>query len=246
MSYRNIVLTLQYDGSFFHGWQTQPNGITVQQCMTEAARRITGKDVRITGCSRTDAGVHANMFVCTMKSETLIPCDKLKGAFNALLPESIAVTDCRDTYEEFHPRYDCKRKTYKYLLWNAEERNPFLVNRAYFYKYPVDENFLDSQAQAFIGKYDYSAFCASASSVEDKTRTVYSANVERDGSLVTFTFCGNGFLYNMVRIMTGTLLEIGSGKIPPDSLKNIILSKDRNKAGVTAPACGLYLDKVEY
>ncbi|MCQ2462243.1 MAG: tRNA pseudouridine(38-40) synthase TruA [Clostridia bacterium] len=246
MDYRNIVLTLKYDGSAFHGWQTQPNGITVQQCMTEAARQITNDEVRITGCSRTDAGVHANMFVCTLKSQTRIPCDRLKGAFNAILPDSIAVTDCRDADIAFHPRYDCKKKTYKYMIWNGNEKNPFLVNRAYYYKYEIDEKLLNEQARDFIGTYDFSAFCACASTVDDKTRTVYGACVERQGDIVVFTFCGNGFLYNMVRIMTGTLLDIGSGRIPVNTIKDIILSKDRSRAGVTAPAHGLYLDRVEY
>ena len=243
---RNLLICLTFDGSCYHGWQVQPNGITVQQAMGDAVERITGNRGRITGCSRTDAGVHADMFFCCLYTESGLPCDRLQGALNAVLPYSIAVNSCLEVPLDFHPRYDCKYKQYRYVIWDSHVRNPFLKNYAYHSNRVLDAQMLDSQAKDFIGTYDFSAFCAAHASTVDNVRTIYSSDVRRDGNTVTFTVSGNGFLYNMVRIMTGTLLEIDCGKIEKNTIKDIIASKDRSKAGLTVPPCGLYLNKVVY
>lgn len=243
---RNIKLTLRYDGSAFHGWQFQPNCITVEKEMKKALLRILGEDIKIQSCSRTDSGVHANMFCCNFKTETDRKNDKIILGLNAVLPETIAVYGCEDAVEDFHARYSCLGKEYVYKIWNGQQRNPFTNKYALFFHRKIDEKVLNSEAQAFVGTYDYSAFCSSGCSVESKVRKIYSAKVERDGDFVIFKVIGEGFLYNMVRIMVGTLLDISDGKIEKGTIKEIILSKNREKAGKTAPAEGLYLNRVFY
>lgn len=243
---RNYLFKIKYDGFAFHGWQLQPNGITVQQCISEAINRIFSQKVTVHGCSRTDSGVHANEFCFSCKLETDMSCEKMIYALNAVLPEQIAVTDCEIVDDGFHARFDCKGKEYVYIINNAKVRDPFLVGRAYHYKYKLDEKMLDEQAKDFIGTHDFASFCAAGSSVKDTVRTVYDFTVTRDGDEVIFKVCGDGFLYNMVRIAVGTLLDISRGKLECGSIPKIIESKDRSKAGVTAPACGLYLNKVFY
>lgn len=243
---RNLALRLMYDGTDFHGWQVQPNGMTVQESLQDAVEKILGVREAVTGCSRTDAGVHANDFCCAIKTESDIDCYRFMGALNAVLPDSVAVKSCREMPLDFHPRYDCKSKRYLYRVWNSAAKNPFLKNYAYHYKNALDADFLNAQAQQFVGTYDFGGFCSSGSSVEDTVRTIYSFKVERKGDEVDFLIEGDGFLYNMVRIMVGTLIEISEKRIEKDTLIDIIEAKDREKAGRTAPACGLYLDSVNY
>lgn len=243
---RNLALRLMYDGTDFHGWQVQPNGITVQECLQNSVEKILGKRENITGCSRTDAGVHANDFCCTLKTESDIECYRLVGALNAVLPESVSVKDCREMPLDFHPRYDCVSKRYLYRVWNSKSKNPFLNRYTYHYKKPIDVDFLNEQAMQFLGTHDFSGFCSSGSSVEDTVRTIYSFDVARAGDEVDFSVEGDGFLYNMVRIMVGTLIEISEKRIEKDTLIDIIEAKDRKMAGRTVPACGLFLDSVNY
>ncbi len=243
---RNLLLTISFDGTAYHGWQVQENAVTVQQTLQDALEQICRKRDNIVGCSRTDAGVHANMYCCNLRTESPIECGKLINALNAVLPDDIAVSDCREVDYEFHARYDCKSKEYIYKIWNSPNRNPFLKGYALHWKYPLDEKLLDSLAKQFIGTYDFSAFCAAGSSVEDTVRTVKNACVTREGDLVTFRVEANGFLYNMVRIMVGTLLDISAGKIPADAIPGIIKSKNRNLAGITARPEGLYLNRITY
>lgn len=243
---RNLLFTIRFDGSRYHGWQVQLNAVTVQQTFQDAWERISCSRDNVTGCSRTDSGVHANMYCCNIRTENPIPCDKAVQAMNAVLPDDIAVISCREVPYDFHSRYSCSEKEYVYLIHNSPSRDPFLCGRAWEYKYPIDESFLDFQAKSFIGSFDYSAFCASGSSVEDTVRNVSSASVTRQGDNVMFTVRANGFLYNMVRIMTGTLIDISRGRIQPGTIGDIILSLDRERAGVTAPAQGLYLNRVFY
>ena len=243
---RNLLLTISFDGSAYHGWQVQENAVTVQQTLQDAWETVCHSRDNVIGCSRTDAGVHANMYCCNFRTENDIPCEKLVAALNANLPDDIAVSDCREVPYEFHARYDCKSKEYIYRIWNKPEKNPFLYKYSLHYKYPLDEAFLSSQAEQFIGQYDYSAFCAAGSSVEDTVRNVTEAQVTREGDLVIFRVRADGFLYNMVRIMTGTLIDISAGKIEPGTIKDIILSKDRSRAGATARPEGLFLNKIIY
>ncbi|MEG1551685.1 MAG: tRNA pseudouridine(38-40) synthase TruA, partial [Oscillospiraceae bacterium] len=210
---KNFLIALMYDGSNYHGWQVQENAVTVQSTLQDAVEKILGKRENIVGCSRTDSKVHANMFCCNMKTEKDIKPEKLKKALNALLPNDISVKFCGEVPLEFHARYDCISKEYKYLILNTDYRNPFYENRAYFYSYPIDANMLNEEIKAFIGINDFSAFCAAGSSVDDKVREIKDAKIERKGDIIEITFLGDGFLYNMVRIMVGTLLDINSGKI---------------------------------
>lgn len=243
---RNICLTLSYDGSRFHGWQMQDNAETVQGWLAKACERIFGHKVTIYGCSRTDALVHANIFCCNFKTEKETPCEKIKVGLNALIPEEIAVLSATEVDADFNARFDCKGKEYVYKVWNSRVRNPFLVGKALHHPIPINEKLLDEQSKAFIGYHDFSAFCASGTEVQDKRRTIFDFSVKREGDMVLFTVRGDGFLYNMVRIMVGTLLDINSGKIEKDSLSDIILSKDRVRAGITAKPTGLYLNEVFY
>lgn len=244
---RNLLLTISYDGKAFHGWQIQKNALAVQEVFQKALYNIIGGYADIKGCSRTDSGVHANMYCISLKTEHPIPEERLKAALNRHLPMEVAVYDCRQVEEDFHARYSCKSKQYIYKIWNSEVRNPFLNGYALHYRYKIDEKQLNKAAQAFVGKHDFTSFCTLDKREKgDFVRDVKMFSVERDKDLVTMTVEADGFLYNMVRIMVGTLLRVQQGKIPEDGIGEIIEKKDRKFAGPTAPACGLYLNRVNY
>ncbi|MCL2514281.1 MAG: tRNA pseudouridine(38-40) synthase TruA, partial [Oscillospiraceae bacterium] len=198
------------------------------------------------GCARTDAGVHANEYYCNFKTEKEIPLQKIPYALNANLPYDIAVLSCAEAQPDFNARFSCKSREYIYKIWNSEFRNPFLHKKALHYRYHLDAELLDSEARAFLGIHDFFAFQSVGTEVKTTVRMVKKAAVERAGDMVIFTVEADGFLYNMVRIMTGTLLSASEGKIEKGKIPEIILSKDREKAGFTAPAEGLYLNRVEY
>ncbi len=244
---RNLLITISYDGKCFHGWQIQQNAYTVQEAFQNALSKIIGSDFDLKGCSRTDSGVHANMYCLSVKTAHPIPAQRLKAALNRWLPLSIAVMDCAEVDDDFHARYSCKSKEYIYKIWNSEVRNPFLDGYALHYRYKIDENLLNNAAQAYLGSHDFTSFCTQDSREPgDMTRTVKHFSVTRDGDMVTMKVEADGFLYNMVRIMVGTLLRVQQGKIKPDEIPSIIEKKDRSFAGPTAQACGLYLNKVYY
>ncbi len=243
---RNLLLTIRFDGTAYHGWQVQENSITVQQTLQDAYEQICGVRDNITGCSRTDSGVHAYKYCCNIRTENDKDCNELVNSLNAVLPQDISVIKCEEVPYDFHARYDCISKEYVYKIWNSPVRNPFMSKYSLQYKYPLDTDMLDRQVKAYTGTHDFAAFCASGSSVKDTVRTVTKAEIKRDGDLVTFTVAADGFLYNMVRIMVGTLLEIASGKIPQDTIPDIINSKDRERAGITAKPHGLFLSDVIY
>lgn len=251
-----ILLTLSYLGSGFSGYQVQPNHRTVQGELNKAAKAIFGVDCDITGCSRTDAGVHANEFCATItvKGEnflsTSISEKRVPAAMNAHLPDDISVLSAKWVDGDFHPRYDVKYKEYVYRICNSTTRNPFEVGRAWHIHY---DNFnedsikkMNAAAQCFVGQHDFSAFMASGSTVESTVRTVKYAEVTRKDDIIEFKVAADGFLYNMVRIMTGTLVAVAQHKIAFDEIGEIIDSRDRSKAGMTAPPDGLYLNKVAY
>lgn len=243
---RRLLLTIQYDGSAYHGWQVQKNAVSVQQVLQDAIEKVFTKRLDVKGCSRTDTGVHANMYCVSIDTDMSIDDESVVRALNTYLPNDIAVVDCKQVDNDFHPRYNCKSKQYVYKLYNGKIRNPFLTNYAYHYRYPIDADYLNQQAKAYIGKHDYSGFCSVKSDVEDTVRNVYAFDVWRDGDMVYFKVEADGFLYNMVRIMVGTLLFVSEGKIKKDELSSVIASKNRKRAGKTAPPQGLYLDKVNY
>ena len=244
---RNLLLTLCYDGRRFHGWQIQQNAYTVQEALQTALSQIIGDGFDVKGCSRTDSGVHANMYCVSLKTAHPIPCVRLKAALNRWLPLSVAVTDCVEVGADFHARYSCKSKEYIYKIWNSEVRSPFLEGYALHYRYPLDAALLNEAAQAYVGRHDFTSFCTLDNREQgDMTREVKLFSVTRDGDMVTMRVEADGFLYNMVRIMVGTLLRIAQGKIPPDGIHAILEKKDRKYAGPTAQACGLYLNRVYY
>ncbi len=244
---RNLKITISYDGKDLHGWQIQKNAVTVQQRFQEAVFSVLGHTPDIKGCSRTDTGVHAKMYVISMKTDHKITCERLKGALNRYLPLNIAVKDVCEVDDDFHARYSTKGKRYVYKILNTEVRDPFCEGYALHYRYPIDEKTLNKSAQAYVGKHDFTSFCTLDKREKgDFTRTVESFSVHREGDFVYMTVQADGFLYNMVRIMVGTLLKIQQGKLAPDSIPWILEQKNRKEAGPTAPACGLYLDEVIY
>lgn len=250
-----ILLHLSFVGTNYCGYQVQPNGVTVQQKLNEAAKALFGVDCDVVGCSRTDSGVHANHF-CVAVSEkgkneltTTIPIERIPMAISRFLPEDIGVFRAEVVPSAFHPRYDVAFKEYVYRIWNAPTRNPFLADRAWHYPKPITEDALlqmQEAAKHFVGEHDFAAYMAADSKVTDTVRTVYRAEVSRVGDIIEFRVSANGFLYNMVRILTGTLVAVAEGKISPEDIDGITASKDRKNAGITVPAHGLYLDRVEY
>lgn len=242
----NHLITLRYDGTAYHGWQRQENAVTVQQRVEEAIEKLFGEESTASGCSRTDTGVHANCFKCNFKTEKVIPDANIISGLNFFLPDDIAVYDSRTVADDFNARFNCVSKEYIYKIYNGKYPDPFFNHRAMHYKYPLDEKMLDAEAKDYIGKHDFIAFRASGATVKTTERTVLHAGVEREGDVVIFRVEADGFLYNMVRIMVGTLIYISEGKIPQGTIQEIIASGNRLMAGKTAEACGLYLNKVNY
>lgn len=243
---RNLLLTIMYDGSQYHGWQVQKNALSVQEVFQDAVEKVFKQRLDVKGCSRTDSKVHANMYCLTIKTDMNIDCRGVVWALNTKLPDDIAVIDCCEVSDDFHPRYSCKSKEYIYKIYNGSVRNPFFSKYAFYYRYNLDADYLNRECKAFIGTYDYKGFCCAKSDVEDTVRTVYDCEVRRDGDMVIFRVVADGFLYNMVRIMVGTLIFISEGKIASGELRDVILSKNRIRAGRTAPPQGLYLNKINY
>lgn len=243
---KRLLIKIKYDGTAYHGYQVQDNALTVQEVFQNAVEKVFQKRLDVIGCSRTDSGVHANMYCLCLDTDMNISNEGVILALNTYLPSDIAVFDCTEVPLGFHPRYNCKSKEYLYVVYNGKYRNPFYDRYAYWYRYDLDEKYLDKEAKAYIGQHDYSGFCSSKSDVEDTVREIYSFDVWREGDLVFFKVSGDGFLYNMVRIMVGTLLFVSQGKIKENELKSVIDSKDRKRAGRTAPPQGLYLNKIVY
>lgn len=252
-----LLLKIAYLGTAYCGYQVQPNGVTVQEKLNGAVKELFGCVCDIVGCSRTDSGVHARGFCATVarKGEnglaTAIPPEKLPVALNAHLPDDISVLTARWVPEDFHPRYGVTAKEYEYLFWNSSARNPFLLDRAWQIPWRIDDATLQrmqAAAECFVGERDFSALRDQGADTapKDTTRQVFSASVTRSGELISFRVRANGFLYHMVRIMAGTLRDVAKGTILAEELPVRIASLDRHLLGVTAPACGLYLDRVFY
>ncbi len=243
---RNLLLTIRYKGTAYGGFQVQQNAPTVCGSFQDGVEAVFGARYDVKGCSRTDAGVHANRYALSMKVESGIPCANIVKALNVNLPRDIAVLDCREVAESFHARYDAKGKRYIYKMRNSAVKDPFWAGLCWQIPQPLEATDMDKAARMFLGEHDFSAFCAAGGSVEDKVRRMDEAWVERQGDMITFAIRGNGFLYHMVRIMAGTLVDVGLGRTAPDDIPNIMAGKDRKGAGITAPPEGLYLDEVYY
>lgn len=243
---RNIALIISYDGSAYFGYQTQNGFITIQQVMEETISKMTKEKVIIYGCGRTDTGVHALNYLLTFKTNSNIPVERIPYALNALLPDDISVKKAFEADDDFHGRFSVKRKTYVYRILNTEFNDPLRAKYTWHYKYPLNLDKMKEAASYVVGEKDFVCFMASGGQVKTTVRNVDELNVEKAGDEIVITISSNGFLYNMVRIITGTLIYVGCGKINPADVKDIIESKDRRKAGITAPPNGLYLKNVEF
>lgn len=245
---KRILFTIAYDGSDFFGWQKQPdeNIRTVQGEFEKALGRFFKKNVECIGASRTDRGVHAMGQRAVIDIDTTVPTEKFPLALHSFLPEDISVVKAEDVSEEFHPRYDCVKKTYQYKIYNGKYRNPICRKYSEYCHVFLDEKKMNEVSKTFIGTHDFKAFAASGNSSKTTVRTIFDIDVKREGEFVVITVTGDGFLYNMIRIMAGTLMLAGTGKLDFDGLLKIIESRDRTKAGKTAGPNGLTLMEINY
>ena len=242
-------LTLRWRGTDYCGWQVQPGVPTICGTVQDAVEKLFGERGTLTGCSRTDSGVHAAGFVAALKCDGCgIPPEALQRALNVNLPRDIAVADCCEAGEDFHPRYDAVAKRYRYRWYQSESRDPFREGLAVQLPRPVDVKAMNEAASRLLGTHNFSAFCAAGGKIppEERVRTLTECTVTQNGDEVHLTVTGDGFLYNMVRIIAGTLQEVGQGRRKPEEMTAILQSEDRSRAGKTAPACGLYLERVFY
>lgn len=243
---RNIALILTYLGTAYHGWQVQKRDVTVGETLELAAAEVVGHPVKMTGCGRTDAGVHARKYVANFHTESRIPADRLPYALNTHLPEDIVVTDAMEVHDDFNAIGSCVRKEYTYYIYNSRIRDPFYVNRAWFYPKRLDETVMRQAAAQFVGTHDFAAVRSVGTDVKSTVRTVYYYEVERDGDLISLRVCANGFLYNMARAMAGTVVYAAEGKISPLEIGALLERGDRTAAGPTVPPGGLYMTKLWY
>ena len=241
------VLELAYNGERYHGWQVQPNMETVQGTLTSALEKLLMQKVMVSGCSRTDAGVHARQFICSLETEVPIgiPMDRFCKVANHMLPDDIVIKAVWQADDAFHPRFQVKYKEYRYEMRDDVSFDPFLRGLVWQIPYELDVTKMDCAGKALIGTHDFSAFCC-ADACEDRVRTIYSLDVSRQNDRVVLSVCGNGFLYNMVRIITGTLVDVSTGRFSVSDIEKILQSKDRRLSGRTAPPEGLYLNRVVY
>lgn len=241
-----IKLVIEYDGTEYCGWQIQPNGITVQEILQKAVKSLTGEEVTVTGSGRTDAGVHARGQVAHLETSSTIPAERFAPALNCLLPKDVRVISSEGVEDGFHARFCAKKKTYCYKLYCSDTVRPLLDRYAAQVSGELDADAMKRAAKGFVGEWDFRAFMATGSEVKDTVRTVYSAEVTTEGECICFTVCGNGFLYNMVRIMAGTLVGVGSGRLEEGCIASALRSGERTELGKTMPARGLTLLSVEY
>lgn len=243
---RNLKVIMAYRGTHYHGYQIQPNALTVQEVVQKHLSTVLNEPVTIVGCSRTDTGVHANGYVFNVHTSSSIATRGLVRGVNGLLPSDISILQCDDVDEDFHSRYDCKYKEYVYLIHNSESKNPFAEDLQLHYRRPLDVPLISEAAKHYVGTHDFRAFSAVKDEALDTVRTIYDFSIQTQGECVKVLVRGNGFLYNMVRILVGTLLDVNEGYISPEEIPEIIASRDRLKAGRTAMAHGLYLNRVYY
>ena len=246
MNERNIKIIIKYLGKNYHGWQKQFGEKTIQGEIEKAAEKVFKQKIDLIGSGRTDAGVHALGQTANFKIKNNIPEEKVLYALNSNLPKDIRVVDSREVDIEFHSRYNAIGKTYQYNIYNSRIIDPFRKDTSYFIPYTLDIDKRLRSKDYFIGEHDFQAFMAAGSSVQSTVRKIYKINMTSKDNLISFNITGNGFLYNMVRIIIGTLIDVGRGKIEENTIENIILSRDRKFAGHTAKAEGLFLKKVYY
>lgn len=243
---KRVMLTVAYDGTNYHGWQVQPNGETIESVLNRCLSSLLQEKIEVIGASRTDSGVHALGNIAVFDTNTTIPPEKISYALNAGLPEDIRIQDSKEVAADFHPRHCNSRKTYEYRIYNAKFPMPTERLYAYFTYTPLNIDKMREAAAYFAGTHDFKSFCSADSQTENTVRQLESVEVLKAENRITIRAAGRGFLYNMVRIMAGTLIEIGRGRMEPSEILRILEAKDRNAAGPTAPACGLTLMKYEF
>ncbi|MBP3768823.1 MAG: tRNA pseudouridine(38-40) synthase TruA [Lachnospira sp.] len=243
---RRIKLIVAYDGTEYSGWQIQPEAQTIEMCLDKAIHELTGENVHVTGASRTDAGVHAYGNVAVFDTESTIPGDRFTFALNRFLPDSIVIQDSWEVSVDFHPRHCNTRKTYEYRILNTAVPLPQKRNFTWHVTGSIDIDKMREAAAYIVGEHDFKSFCCVRTQAESTVRTIYSLEVLQEGSEIIIRIKGNGFLYNMVRIITGTLIQVGKGRFKPEYVKQMLEAKDRTVAGQTAPPQGLTLVGIEY
>ena len=243
---KRVKLIVAYDGTNYHGWQVQDNGITIEEVLNRTISELVQEDIKVIGASRTDAGVHACGNVAVFDTESRIPGDKFSFALNQRLPEDIRIQESCEVDADFHPRYADTVKTYEYNILNRRFELPSKRLYAAFCYYPMDIERMNQAAAYLVGEHDFKSFCSVGAQVQTTVRTIYAVNVTKEDDMVHIRITGNGFLYNMVRIIAGTLMQVGTGLMEPEQVKGILEARDRSKAGPTAVAKGLTLVEIRY
>lgn len=243
---KRVKLTVAYDGTAYCGWQVQPNGITIEEVLNQKLTELTGEQITVIGASRTDSGVHARGNVAVFDTDSPIPAGRMAYALNRKLPEDIVAVKSEEVPLDWHPRYQDCLKTYEYHIWNAEVPDPTKRHTTYHVSYRLDIEKMRRAAGYLVGEHDFVSFCSIHKNVKTTVRTVYELTIGTVGEELVFRIRGDGFLYNMVRIIVGTLLRVGRGFYTPEQVKEILKAKDRNAAGVTAPPQGLVLVEIKY
>lgn len=246
MEMKRVMLTVAYDGTNYCGWQVQPNGDTIEGQLNTHLSELLGEEIKVIGASRTDAGVHALCNLAVFDTGARMPAEKISYALNQRLPEDIRIQKSEEVAADFHPRKVATRKTYEYKIYNAQFANPITRLYSHFTYVPMDVEKMREAAGYFIGEHDFAAVSTYKPEVESTVRTIYALSVEGDGNTITIRVTGNGFLYNMVRIIAGTLMEVGRGRMDPTFIPEMLSSGNREMAGPTAPACGLTLVSYEF
>lgn len=243
---KRVKLVVAYDGTNYHGWQVQDNGITIEEVLNRTISELVQEDIKVIGASRTDAGVHACGNVAVFDTESRIPGDKFSFALNQRLPDDIRIQESCEVDADFHPRYADTVKTYEYNILNRRFELPSKRLYAAFCYYPMDIERMNQAAAYLVGEHDFKSFCSAGAQVQTTVRTIYAVNVTKEDDMVHIRITGNGFLYNMVRIIAGTLMQVGIGLMEPERVKEILEARDRSKAGPTAVAKGLALVEIRY
>ena len=241
-----VLLQISYLGTNYHGWQVQPNGITVQEVLGKKLEQMYKHNINLTGCSRTDAGVHANMFFCHYDTELKIDETGIVKGLNSVLPKDISVNSATYVSDDFHARYSAKGKNYVYKILNTTIHNPFLYDRVWHIERVLDVDLMNTFCKKLCGTHDFYGFSSSGRTVKDTVRTITECSVSKENDIITISVTANGFLYNMVRIIVGTAVAVSDKKISVGEVEDILASLDRDRAGITAPPNGLYLNKVFY
>lgn len=243
---KRIKLTVAYDGTNYYGWQKQPDAITVEEVVNRELTRLLQEPIEVIGASRTDSGVHALGNVAVFDTDTRIPPEKISYALNARLPKDIVIQDSKEVPPDFHPRRTDCVKTYEYRILNTRFPVPTMRLYAHYVYKPLDVEKMQAAAAFLVGEHDFASFCSAGSQVKETVRTIYRLDLKREGNMVSFQVEGNGFLYNMVRIIAGTLIEVGIGSYPPERVREMLEARDRIRCGPKAPACGLTLVGIRY